>query len=333
MGAFPSSGFIPTKQTPYMLQGLFSEPKLAMLIESGILDFGTLAVEVKSGDYVSIPAMVQAADFSHVDLTDTSAASGTRISSDLGKAVVLHDASINTWTKHDEMRSGENFRNLLAQTAGNKMAKRILRQLNNHLKGVLNVTSGATSHLLDKTAVSTGIVVQNIRQAKALAGDVADQLDTMIIHSKVLQDLIYDLTYNYKYSGNISADWLMNGGANALFGVSKIIVSDDLVADTGAVTASTGDDQYYTYICAPGSIWMGYQEVPSYEEFIDARIPSTLNYGKWGMDYTIAARGFAWNSTGNPTDANYALYSNYTVAYEDHRNFKVVAIKSLGGKQ
>lgn len=321
--------YVPIVQTRYLFQYFFSAPKFAQLMASGVLDIGTLDITKTAGDFVSIPQIVQATPFIRVDITDTSAASGTRVSTNDAKAPVIRDYSLNTFTESDMSRSGENFEMLLAQTAGNQLARRMLRQINNVLKGAIQVSG--LNHINDIHATGDGAAtVQSIRATKALLGDQGSELHTALVNSKVWWDLSRDLVENYKYMGQTSGEIIMDGQLDRLMGIRNWIVSDDMVPDSGA-TSSAGDDIYFTWLLGDGALYLSYQKNLRDESFVDTRVPSTLFYSKFAMDYALAPRGMAYSGSANPTDANLADNSNWAQANEDSRNVRIVGLESLGG--
>lgn len=328
--------YIPISQTRYFRERLFSTPKFAQLMASGAMGPDELSNDVLAkGDLITLPKSVQAAAFGRVDLTSTTAASGTRVATNDGKAPVIRDYSLNYFLAHDEIRANENWREKLDATAGNQAAKSIIQNLDSSLQGALAALT--TTHTSDKTGQA--MTVQFIRGAKKLLGDQYDTLDTLLIHSAVWADLIYDLTTTYKYSGNLSGEWLMDGYITNVMGVSKIILSDDLTAEAGA-TSSAGDDVYHTYIfnssdTVPGfqPIYFGYQAEQRIEEFIDARVPSTQAFRKYSMDYVLGIRGMAYTAaitTNPPSKTDLATSGNWLMKSESHKNVGVVEIKSAG---
>ena len=330
------ANYIPTSQTRYFREKLFSAPKFAQLMAAGVMGPDPMDAEVLSkGDVINLPKTVQAAAFGRVDLTSTTAASGTRVATNDGKAPVLRDYSLNYFLSHDQIRANENWRQHLDESAGNQASKNVISNLDNALKGALAAMT--TSHTSNQTG--SALTVQFIRGAKALLGDQYDTLDTMLVHSAAWADLIYDLTVNYKYSGNMSSEWLADGYISNVMGISKIIVSDDLTADAGA-TSSAGDDVYHTYIfnssdSVPGfqPIYFGYQSEARIEEFVDARVPSTQVHRKYSMDYVVGIRGVAYSAaitTNPPAKTDLATSGNWTPATEDHRNVGVVQVLSAG---
>lgn len=325
MGAFPSSSYIPVLQTGYFLEGLFSNEKYMQLEASGVIDRNTLSEVASKGDSIHIPKLAQAAPFVRCDVTDTAAATGTRISSNAGKLPVLRDVSINTLTTHDALRTGENFDPMLATSAGNQMAKRIIKQVDGALKGSLGALATHT-----KALGSNALTVQGVRQAKAKLGDQGQNLHTMLVHSKVWYDLVYDLIQNYKYMGITSGKIIEEGKLDTIMGIRNIVISDDLVPDAGA-TSSAGDDIYHTYLLGSASIYESFQRIIGVEEFNDVRVPSTMRFVKFSMDYVAGPRGLAFTGSDNPIDADFANSSNWAPRTEDHRNILVAQVTSLGG--
>ena len=334
------AGYVPVKQTPYVLESLFSQEKFAMLLASGVLNSKPMDGEINSGDKITIPTAIQADDLSVVDITSETAASGTRATTNNQIAPIVRHYTQMTFAEHDNVRTNENWRELFAASAGNKLAKDVVRTLHTVLQGVINVSG--LNHLVDEGAAP--FTTQSIRKAKKLLGDQGHNVDTMLIHPDVWSDLFYDITTTYKYSGPMSGQWLANGAFESMFGVKNVIVSNDLPPIAGASSVYAGDI-YYTWLfkSAPdvaageeslgGPVFFGYQAAPRFSEFVDTRVPSTLTYVKWNTDYCLGVRGMAYNgAVGSPTTANLITSSNWTQANADGRQVGVVAVKSQGGQ-
>jgi hypothetical protein len=328
MGAFPSSNYVPVQQTAYFLEGLFSEPKLAQMVAAGIFDVGELAAEVKKGDFVNIPKLVQFPDFGRVDITSTTAvtANANRISSNAGKVPVLRDYGMAQLTTHDALRIGQDIDPMLFKSAGNKMAKRLIKQMHNSLTGGV----GCTGINHTKALGANPITVNAVRQSKKLLSDQYSELDTCLIHPDVWFDLVYDLQTNYKYMGVVSGQIIMDGGLEMLMGVKKFIVTADLAPTDGVTTASAGDDVYTTWFMGAQAVYLGFQRNVLFEEFDDIRVPSTLRYLKASMDYVVSAKGVAFSGSANPLDTDISNTGNWAKATEDVRNIKIVKLSSYG---
>jgi hypothetical protein len=319
---------------------MFSQEKFAMLLASGVLNAKPMDGFINSGDKITIPTAIQADDLSVVDLTSVTAATGTRASTNNQIAPVLRHYTIMHFSEHDNVRTNENWRELFAASAGNKLAKDVIKTLNSVLQGVINV--GGLGHVHD--AQANPITTQDIRKAKKLLGDQGHNVDTMLIHPDVWSDLFYDITTTYKYSGPMSGQWLANGQFESMFGIRNVIVSNDVTPIASASSAYAGD-VYYTWLfkSAPdveageeslgGPVFFGYQAAPRYSEFTDTRVPSTLTTVKWNTDYVLGVRGMAYSgSYGSPTTADLVNASNWAQANADDRMVGLVAIKSQGGQ-
>jgi hypothetical protein len=329
-------GYIPVAQTPYLIQGMFSQKKFAALLASGVLNAEAIDAAIRKGDSITIPQTIEVDDFSSVDLTSTVAVTGTRANTNNAKAPIVRKYTAMSFTEHDDVRTGENWREKFAVTAGNKLAKDAIITMHSMLQGVINVSG--LNHLFTKSGT---FVAQDIRAAKKLLGDQGDMVDTMMMHSQVFSDFIYDLTVNYKYAGTLSGEWLQDGYIESVFGVKNIIISDDLTATAGASSDASGD-QYYTWLFKRndaasaedglgGPIYFGYQAEPRYAEFVDSRVPSTLFQPKWNTDYCIGVRGMTFNGPTNPLTTDLEQSSNWAQANNDSRNVGVVGIFSKGG--
>lgn len=331
--------YVPVIQTPYLVEGLFSEEKFARLMSAGVMDFSTLAQAFPGktvGDLVNLPNYVQVPDAQHVDLAATdpvnSGLTFTGVSTNDSVSPILRDVIPYSWTEHDRIRTGEDFERLASITAGNKIAKRTLQQTFRVLDAAIYATTQATTHNFDQTAAyattSGCLTVASIRKAKALCGDQGVNLKTMLCHSAPFADLLNDLIVNYKYNA-ASIQAILTGELDAVMGVSNIIVSDDITAVANAVSGAP--DVYSNFLLGPGALFYAYVENPRVESWSDIRTPNTNNIEKVTFDYAIGPRGVKYTSTANPTDGRLGSGAYWTVTSEDHRNVRVARIQSYGG--
>jgi hypothetical protein len=321
--------YTPVVQTKYLPQGLFAQAKFAALMASGAVDVATLDITKKGGEFVNIPKYVQAASFTRVPIATVSAAGFTAFSTNDGKVPVLRDSSNNKWYKHQLALAAEDFGQKVAMTIGNKLACRAINVMDYSMQGLINTATGS-AHLHDITSeVVKTMNVLDTQQARSLMGDQADQLHTMLIHSKPWNSLLKDLITTYKYAGVWSGEILQNGMLETILGVRNIIVTDCLTPEAGA-TSSAGDDSYYTWLLTDGALYMAYQQEPYVDMWEDPTNSDTIHYEKIALDYVAAPRA-GYFATANPTDANLLTSGLWSTSYEDHRNLGIVAIKSLNG--
>lgn len=323
--------YIPTIQSGYVLEGMFSNPKWQQLLTSGVIDFDTIRAawgSVKAGDYVNIPALVQSADFQRANIGSSSDVTFTDPSTNDDKAVVLRDLAGNKWKKHDEIRSGETFLDKYSMSAGNKLAKRFLGQLGRIVNGALDALATAaptTTHTQDNTG--SPITVNMIRAAKARMGDESG-LNTALIHSHVWWDLVKDLQ-GYNDLDIVGGEVIRSSRLNEVMGIGTWVISDDM--PNVASGFSTDDDNIYsTFLLGPGSLYFAYQQEPDIELDENILKPSTLRYMKVSMDYVLHLRGLAWGGSANPADSDLSTGGNWSYATEDHKNVRAVKILSAG---
>lgn len=296
---------------------------------SGAVDVATLDITKKGGEFVNIPKYVQAASFTRVPIGTVSAASFTAFSTNDGKVPVLRDSSNNKWYKHQLALAAEDFGQKTAMTIGNKLACRMINVFDYSSQGLINTATGL-AHLNDITGAATKTLnVLAVQEARAKMGDQADQLHTMVLHSKAWNSLIKDLISTYKYAGVWSGEMINRGDIETLLGVRNIIVTDCLTPEAGA-TSSAGDDAYYTWLLTDGAWYSAYQQEPYVDMWEDPTNGDTIHYEKIALDYVAAPRA-AYFNTANPTDANLLTSGLWSTAYEDHRNLGICAVKSLNG--
>ena len=291
---------------------------------SGALDVSTANLTAQGGEFVNIPKYVQAAAFGRVAIGATSSASFTAFATNDGKVPVLRDYSGNKWYKHQLALAGEDFGQKVAVTIGNQLAKRSIKVMDYSLQACENV--GATPH---KYVTGGTLTVLAVQEGRAKMGDNADQLHTMLIHSKPWNSLLKDLISTYKYAGVWSGEIINNGMIETILGVRNVIISDDLTPEAGA-TSSAGDDIYYTHLLGEGALYFSHQQAPYVDGWEDVTNADTIVYEKVAVDYVAAPRAF-YMATANPTDANLLTSGLWTAAYEDHRNMNFVGITSIAG--
>ena len=348
---------LPPSGVTTRLQGMFSEEKISQLLATGVLNIQSLGDAIqKQGDTVNIPQAIQVDDLQTVDLTSTSAYTGTRATTVNAKTPILRHFTAMSFTESDDIRTQENWREKFAASAGNKVAKDAIVSLNAMLQGVINVSG--LNHLLDYrshvgatgtsgiTGKNGSLTIDALRKAKALLSDQGNHVDTMLIHPSVYADLWADILSTYHFGGSLASEWIQNSQMEAMFGIKNVIVSADVtpVASSGSTTADFYN--YYTWLFKSqttevdkgngGPIYYGYQAMPRYAEFVDSRVPSTLFQPKWNVDFALGVRGVAYTGastavTINPSATDLATALNYSLATSDTRNIGVLGIESFGG--
>ena len=290
---------------------------------SGALDVSTCGLTAQGGEFVNVPKYVQAAAFARVAIGTVSAGSFTAFATNDGKVPVLRDYSGNKWYKHELARAGEDFGQKVAMSVGNQLAKRSIKVFDMSMQGAIN--AGTAPH---KYVSGSTLSVLAVQEGRIKMGDNADQLTTMLIHSKPWNSLLKDMISTYKEIGALAGEILNNGAIETILGVRNVIVTDDLTPEAGA-TSSAGDDIYYTWLLTEGSLYYNFQQNPYVDIWEDVTNSDSVHYEKVSLDFVAAPRAMSF-STANPTDANLLNSGLWSAAYEDHRNLGVVGITSIG---
>lgn len=325
--------YVPYVQTEYILQGLFEQKTFAKLMAARIFDASTIQSafgnEKSAGDYVNIPRLTAMADFARVDIDTTTDLSPTAAATNNDKVIICRDAAINSFTKHDLIRSGEAFAPKLLQTLGYKLAKRLITQAARVLTAAIDAidTPSTGCHTQDETAYA--LKVETIRRAKRLMGDEADALTTLFLDSACWFDLLYDMIANYSLDV-VAGQVINNGKMESILGIRNIIISD-LIPTVSYGDSTSGDDQHNSFLLGENCMYFAYQHEPEAEQDSNLLKPSTLNYLKISMDYVMHLIGVKWNSaTTNPSDTDIATASNWDEAYADHREVRAVKMITKG---
>lgn len=322
--------YVPTIQTEILAHSMLDVRAWREMLAAGIFDMEVCSRISAGGEYCSIPTINRAADFARQALQSASAASHTAASSTDDKAVVLHALSPNKYYKSQLAQS--NARQLdrqLSVSVGQKTAKRLAQMSLKCLDGAIDAMDTPSTNCHTKDGSSGAMTVNLIRQAAALMGDESESLSSLICHSKVWSDLMYDLYTNYKVD-TVAGVVINNGKLRTILGVGNIIITD-LAPTAAGATSSSGDDVYSSFLSGPGAMAFAYQTAPEPEVEVDTTNEDSIVYLKTTMAYLTHLLGVKWASTANPTDANFTTASNWDEAYQDHREVKAVKIKSLGG--
>ena len=333
--------YIPTIQTKYIMPAAIDDRVIRGLNEAGVIDADTFQITGQGGDYVSVPELVRAANFAHQTIQSTSAASFTAVASADDKAVVLNDISANTFYKSQLRQVNEKLGQEISTTIGQRIAKRLSSQT---LAGAdAQIKAMSTSHsyvagaadpsIATGTALA-GMTVQNFLAARKVMKDYVDDLVACVIHPDIWNQLIKDLVTNYKYAAvQPFTEAIASGMLGTLLGIGKWIVTTLTPVGAGAAS-SAGDDQYSTLVFGQKQIGIAFQQEPEVEWSTTDEMnggvgitnQDTVIYLKTTMRYLSHLRRIAWNSTANPSDANFADYTKYTDVSQDHRDVKAVRI-------
>lgn len=200
---------------------------------------------------------------------------------------------------------------------------------------ILNGLFGAAGALTaTHSAGGTGVQLDQTAMIRAIAtlGDAGQDLSAVAMHSaayyKLIEnDLIVPAGSTAQIDSRVSAE-------RAEFGTylgRPVIVDDTLPVDTGAGTGSgSGEDVYNTYFFAPGAFV--YSEIlPKTPVETDRDVLRGIEVLVNRKEYLLHPVGVSWTGTaaGNaPTNVEYATPGNWTKAFTDDRNIKIVELKT-----
>jgi hypothetical protein len=182
----------------------------------------------------------------------------------------------------------------------------------------------ATSHsysLVADTPVTKTIGLAAIQRTKAVLGDAGvTGFDTMIVHSKVYNDLIAQ-GIQFVANADFSSPAIINGTVPVFAGM-RVIVNDNLCA----VNETPNPDEYPTYLLGAGSLYLGYQRVLNIETDRNILLAGGTDILKFDAHFVCHVFGLKWTAAGtNPTDATLATGSNWGKVYDD-RNIKLARL-------
>lgn len=321
--------YVPIIQTEIMAHSMLDVRVWREMLAAGLFNTDVCSKITTGGEYCTIPTINRAADFVKQTLQSVSAASHTAASTTDDKGVVLHAMSPNKYYKSQLVQSNaRQLDNQLSVSVGQKGAKRLAQMSLKCLDGAIDAMDTPSSDCHTKDGSSAALTVNVVRQARGLMGDASEELTTLIMHSSVWDDLLYDLYTNYKVD-TVAGQVINNGKLRTILGVGNLIITDLAPYGTGA-TSSAGDDVFSSFLLGPGALAFSFQQNPEAEVQADTTNADTIVYLKTTMAYLVHLLGVKWNSTANPTDVAFATASNWDEAYQDHREVRAVKIKSLG---
>jgi len=205
-------------------------------------------------------------------------------------------------------------------------ARREQKTLLSILKGVFASTE-MQDHVLDKSAVATGIDGKMVLDGKQLLGDAADQLTAMVMHSATFTEL---------QKQNLIAYVSQTGPSGSSIQIPtylgyRVVTDDGMPVETVGEGASA-KQVYTTYLFARGVIGRG-EGTPV--DFVNSE---TDRDALAGEDVLVTRRAFVLHPFGikwigtpastTPSNEELADGANWKRVYES-KNIGIVAIKHL----
>lgn len=331
---------IPAIDTSFLTMGLTdaTDPRTAAnnrayaeLIRSGVLDVNPGKINEglgKGGDFINIPSLFDPADVDRNDLSTTPlTASAPDAIKDV--SVISHAVKLYAWERQHEIRTGHmSIDQEFSLKLGGKVAKRAFERLMSTSIGAIQAIDipAADAHYTDDSGGTNLLTVERLRALKALMGDRASDLTTVVMHSTPAANLLKDLIDTYKVT-NIGFEALRGAFQNIL-GITNFIITD-------LVPTVAGPD-YYTLLFGAGALVHAFQQSPEINRDLDLANPSTLKRLKIEYAEITHLRLVKWNvATINPTDANLTTVSNWDEAVEvavtdNHKRIPAVLLRTDG---
>ena len=338
-------------QHRYVFQRFFYQRQMQAFKQTGVLDMATFKEAypningIRPGQVCYIPQFNNAAAFARVNVSAGigSTASPTEVSSADQSFPVLRDTSDNYYTRYDMLYNGEKLKESLETTSAEQMSSRMLTQTANVLTGACQAATLTPTHVYD---ISTRVpVTTDINAAKALMGDQAYTLDTLLVHPNVYFDIVKDWATTQKYNP-LTGVVVLTGDLQSIFGIKYIIVSDLMPYVSGQFTCS-GADIYNSFLLGNGALFFGFQaenpDGPDGKPLLDGEegaivevmspiLLSTISYSfvRFNLDYILSARGMKFNGSANPLDTDLSNPANWALATNSHKQVRAVMMKSQG---
>lgn len=317
--------FVPTIDSGYVRLGLIdgTDPNVSAdnaafnaLRAAGVLAYNPegLANLKNGGDKISVPSFIDPPDFVHTDVANpTNSISPTTVDASTDVAITTHDNQLVAFDNADAVRAGADATREWSMKTGGKMAKRAFTQLMRVAIAAVDAVDTPTSDC-HTTSIWTGsatgkTTVAQLQTTKALLGDAASRLTTLVLHSKQYFDLLTDLRTTYGAIVPVSAQVIQNGAINGILGLSNIIVSD-LVP---TIAGGTGQNaKYSALLLGPNALWYGIQRdlVVTPQVIVNTEVTRHLIKAEYAAVQHL--RFVKWNAgTTNPSDSALFTTSNW----------------------
>lgn len=225
--------------------------------------------------------------------------------------------------------AGEDIMGAIVEALTPYRIERLQDQLISTLTGAF-ATALSSTHVLnisaDTATTSTIFSSGALVDALTLLGDAAptDQGGAIVMHSKVYADAVKANLIAYLRPAEYDFDIPFINGL-------RVIRDDDCPINLDGVN----DDEYTSYIFAPGAVLFGAGLVKyPFEE--DRETLAGVDYVIYRRQDIMHLNGMSWAGTpagATPTEAELATGSNWTKAYASDKNIRVVKLVTNIGSQ
>lgn len=289
-------------------------------------------VDIREGGNFAEVRFYTQLDASDADevLEDDKSLTPSKIGTGKDIGVVLHRGK--AWGSRDlaKILSGDDPQKEIASQIGKYWAQRISATFFQVLAALFADTTGilgkdATApHLLNVGVTSSTKITfahAYALQAMNLLGDAMEDIDVLIMHSKVYTDLLNEKLVKFPYDYN-PANVSVSGDKGRYLGKS-IIVSDKVPVDVGTPTYPI----YTTFLAKKGCMYLGRQQDLMTET--DRDILAFEDVISTNIHYVPHVKLCKWNQTiTNPTNAQLATSTYWTSVANDHKFIGLIALKT-----
>ncbi|GAB6066020.1 hypothetical protein JCM9492_11120 [Aquifex pyrophilus] len=296
------------------------------LVQSGVAvpDYGRIDL-TKGGDTIRIPFIPDFTGDAEVLQEGTALTpAGFTAGEDVG--VVCRRGKAWAYTTIAEIASGKDINQIIGERLGRFWAKVYDKSLLSVLKGALPNTHKNDVSQQEYGQPDITIDLNKIIDTLQLLGDNADNVEVVVMHSKVYTDLLKANLVQFPNSQ--TTDQLIRQGEFGTILGRRIIVSDATTVEAYTLDDGSGNTEtryrYYTYFCQPGAMYFAFQREVMTEQ--DKDILAQQNYLVSQAHYVPHLKGVKWNSTTlNPPDTELANPANWQKVWDD-KAIRVVAL-------
>lgn len=292
-------------------------------VRTGIasLDYHNTKID-EGGSFAEIPFYDQLTGDDEV-LTDSSSLQPQKIATRKDIGVVCHRGK--AWASRDlaTILSGDDPMKEIAKQVAKYWGKRSAEHLISVLNGVFDATAGVLKDThLNAVGVTTGTKITlsstNVIGAAQKLGDMMDQFDSIVVHSKVYADMLNEKLVVFPERFDTTSVKLADKGR--YLGMD-IIVSDYAPVDT----TTTGYPLYTSYLCRKGSLYFGMQRELMTET--DRDILALKDVLSTNIHFVPHVKLVKWKvTTDNPTNVQLATATNWEKIAEDNKFIGIVAL-------
>lgn len=238
-------------------------------------------------------------------------------------ATITHRIFAYAIDKLTKLAIGQDAMDVLSNQLTPAMDKLRVAKFVSHMEGLLgtggplNATNSVNKSVTTGSTIANWLTAENVIEARYKLNERQADITTMVIHS--LQAAYLEQIGFLTYEGD-------RRGVNARLLIGSAYNLNVIVDDQVPIIGTSGQQrQFVSYLCGPGAMLEG-DQIPMEIE-LDRNAPSKQDGIIIDYHHVQHVPGTSWNANfDNPTNAQIATGSNFSLAYNDARLIPAVRL-------